>query len=254
MPVSFTRAQYGDPGNSGQYLRKLRELAELIQLSETASPHETSVSDTAEEPNSEGGSDEDEATSASDTDSTEVCLEARVQMLLDLVPTLEATLEHSERLQEKSSYRSHEPLHASLPAQVYSSLVRDRFPKADGSLVECMGEANWERHQELRDMMDHSIGLSQEEPAYGPEDTVVGSNLQSQSLFHDSGLGTTVTPKSRSRRSIVSHSSYISTLSDNVKSFARVPPTPSELARGEPFRCFLCGEMQFGVKDRVGWK
>ena len=199
---------------------------------------------------SEEDSEEGQDSCTSGRIALEEDLRSRVQMTLDLVPTLESTLDHVARLQKQSAHTTTELFHASNPAQSYISIVRDKFPQADNRLIERLGEANWERHVNIRKRMDELVGRVERVPTAGTN----GSKFQPQTLFHDSGIGTTVPAQSRSAQSEASHTSFVSSLADRQKGVARVPPTPAEIGLGEPFRCYICGQMQFRIQNRVDWK
>jgi len=64
------------------------------------------------------------------------------------------------------------------------------------------------------------------------------------SKFHDSGLGT----------SMASHSSFVSTEAESSLGRLRVPPTPDAVGNGLSFDCFVCGQRQAKIKNRVDWK
>lgn len=181
-------------------------------------------------------------------------LNSRVQMLLDFIPSLEATLAHVMRPQDRFTRTVNESFHASGPAQIYINLVRDRFPGADKKLVERLGEANWQRHINIRkriEQIDGSVG-SGSTPI--PTKTTAGSIFQPQTLFHDSGIGTSMPAQSCLAPSEASHASFISSVADKEQGAAKVPPTPAEVGLGEIFRCYLCGQMQLNIKNRVAWK
>lgn len=181
-------------------------------------------------------------------------LKSRVQMMLDLVPTLEMSWEHTQRMQGKSTLTPTESFRASDPARIYISLVHDKFPHADQILIERLGEANWQRHVNIRRHIEESKQFSKQDAAEAPDGTVTGSRFQPPTLFHDSGIGTTLASQSHYTQSEASHTSFVSSLADREKGVARVPPTPVEIGLDEPFRCYLCGQMQSGIKNRVGWK
>ncbi len=181
-------------------------------------------------------------------------LNSRVQMLLDLIPTLEATLAHVERPQAKMVCTKKELFRASGPAQIYISLLRDKFPEADKRLVERLGEANWQRHINIRKRIEQIDGSAESGSVAITTAFIAGSIFQPPTLFHDSGIGTSVPAQSCPAPSEVSNTSFISSLADKEGGAARVPPTPAEVDLGEIFRCYLCGQMQLNIKNRMGWK
>jgi len=181
-------------------------------------------------------------------------LNSRVQMLLDLTPSLEATLAHVERPQAEIARTANKSFYASGPAQIYISLLRDKFPAADMRLIERLGEANWQRHINIRKRMERIDGTAEPTSIAVPTGFTAGSMFQPQTLFHDSGIGTSVPAQSCPAPSEASHTSFISSLADKENGAARVPPTPAEVGMGEIFRCHLCGQMRLNIKNRVGWK
>jgi len=225
--------------------RDLQELETMIEQCQAATAEDnlTKSSDSEFE-----DSEEDSCTSESIGLGED--LNSRVQMLLDLLPTLEATLAHVGRPQAQISRTANESFHASGPAQIYISLLRDKFPAADTRLVERLGEANWQRHINIRKRIEQIDGSAES----GSTDFTAGSTFQPQTLFHDSGIGTSVPAQSCPAQSEASHTSFISSLADKEKGAARVPPTPAEVGLGELFRCYLCGQMQLNIKNRVSWK
>ncbi len=76
-------------------------------------------------------------------------------------------------------------------------------------------------------------------------------------MFFDSGLGTTISGKSRYAdhiSSAASHTSFISTNADGDTKAARVPQMPVEVGLGLPFRCIYCGYNIHHIKNRQDWK
>ena len=222
----------------------MQELENLIKRSEAAIIIESATSSSA----SEAGDQEDEDSCSNGSIDTQDDLVSRVQMIQDLVPTLEYSLKHVQRCKRSSARKTTESFYSSSPAHFYISLVRDKFPLADDRLTMRCGEANWQRHINVRRRMD---GLIESNPL---EDSLVGSRFQPPTLFHDSGIGTTIAAQTSSPQSEASHRSFISSVADTAKGTARVPSTPPEVSLGKPFRCFICGQLQFRIKNRVAWK
>ncbi len=245
MPAIVDKASSFHTGNA----RDLQELETMIEQCQAATAEDnlTKSSDSEFE-----DSEEDSCTSESIGLGED--LNSRVQMLLDLIPTLEATVAHVERPQAEIARTANESFHASGPAQIYISLLRDKFPAADTRLVERLGEANWQRHINIRKRIEQIDGSAESGPTAVPTGLTAGSMFQPQTLFHDSGIGTSVPAQSCLAPSEASHMSFISSLADKEKGAARVPPTPVEVGLGEIFRCYLCGQMQLKIKNRVGWK
>ena len=173
-------------------------------------------------------------------------------MIMDLIPTIESTIEHQKTIRLRPLNANAGKFQASGPAQIYVSLVRDKFPKASKKLQERLGEANWQRHLNIRRRMQQIEGRRQDN-AVG-KDTETGSLFQPQTLFHDSGIGTTVGSQSQYAQTEASHTSFMSSIAETGKGHPRVPPTPGEAGAGKPFHCQLCGTMQTKIKNRIDWK
>ena len=220
----------------------LKKLELLIERSKAAISCESAT----------GGDDSEDEDTGGDDDFAKFDfieeLTFRVQMVLDLVPALESTLEHVKRSQKQLPYPITESLYASDPAQIYISVIRDKFPQADERLIQRLGEANWQRHINIRKRMQQRVGFDE------TVDTTVGSIFQPPTLFHDSGIDTTIGTQSRNTYSNASHTSFKSDLADKKNGIARIPSTPSEVGVGAPFCCNLCGQMQHSIRSRLDWK
>ena len=70
-------------------------------------------------------------------------------------------------------------------------------------------------------------------------------------LFHDSGIGTSVAPGTNYA---ASHTSFISSNAEEDCGSLRVPATPAEVSEGKPFRCFICTNMLYNIRTRIDWK
>ena len=176
-----------------------------------------------------------------------------IESLKDLAATIESNLIDSERRIKDIGEASIPAFIVSKPAQGYVSHVRDRYPRAPARLIERLGEANWQRHIVVRGRMEKSAALASEK--YIPQSqSVLFSDFKPVSMFHDSGLGTTVSAASRYAASAASHTSFISSIAEKRNNSIRVPPTPMEVDVGKPFRCSICGLVQTKIKNRVEWK
>lgn len=248
------------PNSCDEHAQDLQELESLIEKSEAILSNEVSTNGSVGEEEDDDGNDSCTSGVGIDED-----LRSRVQLAMDLVPSLESTLSHVERLQRQSAYISNEPFHASNPAQIYISLVRDKFPEANNKLIERLGEANWQRHINIRRRLEKIEAPEEPVPlAIIRAETVIGSKFQPETLFHDSAIGTSISARSYNvppdavqvltAPSEASHTSFISGLAEMEKGGTRVPPTPAEVSLGKPFRCYLCGHLLSMIKNRVGWK
>ncbi|KAL9118833.1 MAG: hypothetical protein Q9187_004614 [Circinaria calcarea] len=140
------------------------------------------------------------------------------------------------------------PFTVSEAARPFVLNVLDKFPLADSKLIERLGESNWQRYMTIRATMDqinkHTI-FGKEPPR---------SVFTPYSVFHDSGMGTSMASASHYAASVASHTSFISSQAEEGNSTMRVPPTPPEVALNEPFECFICGHELFKIRNRVDWK
>ena len=78
------------------------------------------------------------------------------------------------------------------------------------------------------------------------------SIFQPFSVFHDSGLGTSLPAQSQVAISVASHTSFLSEEGDLHR--RRVPKMPDEVGLGKPFKCNLCGQTLSFIKNRISWK
>ena len=185
-------------------------------------------------------SDEEASETSYDLDST-------IQSLMNLAPAIENNLIQANLKNMSPSNIKNFAFNVSKSAQGYVSHVRDKFPNAPGRLVERLGEANWQRHHVVRAKMYKKRLVSEDK-----EGTL--AEFQPKSVFHDSGLGTTVTASSSYAASMASHTSFLSSVAEREEGSLRVPPTPVEISAGKPFTCFICGHTQSKLKNRVDWK
>jgi hypothetical protein len=86
------------------------------------------------------------------------------------------------------------------------------------------------------------------------EQEIAHSTFLPVSKFHDSGLGTSVPAQSDHAFSIASHTSFLSSHAESEDGKARVPPTPEQVAEGQPFDCAICGQTLTSIKSRIDWK
>jgi hypothetical protein len=167
--------------------------------------------------------------------------------LMELVPSMENTLAQIKgKISAPNAPRV--DFTVSEPAWPYVSNVRDKFRKADPKLIERLGQANWERHTKMTERLDEHTdvyskvtqGIDEAKSIFTPS-----------SLFHDSGLGSS---------SHTIHSNNATLRSSSAASYPRscgrlrVPPTPSEVQKGIPFTCNICGHVLHKIKNRNDWK
>ena len=174
-------------------------------------------------------------------------LQLHIGCLIDLGPTLEKCFLCTRNGRVRSSQLVPVPFYVSDVAGVYISLIRDKFRDAEARLIERLGEANWQRHVNVRLGManvisDAEVGSIREEPCstFGP-----------YSAFHNSGIGPSVPTQTQYA---ASHTSFVSSVSEKEEKRLGVPREPVEVGAGRSFKCYLCGEVLSNIRNRLDWK
>ena len=174
-------------------------------------------------------------------------LQFHIGCLVDLGSTLEKSLLCTETGRVRSSQSAPLPFHISGTASVYISIIRDKFKDAEVQLIERLGEANWQRHVNVRLGMANVISDVKEE--YTREDPC--STFKPYSAFYDSGIGPSIPTQIQYAPS---HTSFVSSVSEKEEGRLRVPREPVEVGAGRPFQCYLCGEILSNIRNRGDWK
>jgi hypothetical protein len=188
-------------------------------------------------------------------DESEVChsLSSRVACLMDLLPSMDNTLLHATARERDNRIPSTVKFRVSGPALSYARHVSDKFSEADTKLVERLGEANWQRHTTIRLSMEGRTET-------GSTISNLGLKLKSRSSFvpvskfHDSGLGSSIPTQNKYAASVLSHTSFASSLGCEKSTTLRVPPTPPEVFEGKPFACNICQQLLTDIRSRIDWK
>lgn len=175
---------------------------------------------------------------------------SHIACLQDLAPTIEQMLDEADGSQRLGDDTVRPAFHVSDPARPFVLQIHDRYRGAPISLVERLGEANWQRWVRIRKQMDGD-DESQEE---NEEQEIALSTFLPVSKFHDSGLGTSIPALSDRAVSVASHTSFLSSRADAEDGKARVPLTPDQVVEGRPFECFICGQTLTNIKNRIHWK
>jgi len=170
-------------------------------------------------------------------------LSTYTRLLMDLYPTMERTYADAlPSMDQTRSVKSQFKFHVTDAAQSFVLKVHDQFPEAALDLVERLGEANWQRFERVRNETAAVSAATTELPK---------SLFKPVSLFHDSGLGSSVPTQSQKATSTASHSSFVSSVDGKDKGLLRVPTLPYQ---GDPFECFVCKQLVSSVKNRIDWK
>ena len=200
--------------------------------------------DDEEDDSGEGSSDSDSCDTIEDLDFATTCLS-------ELGPSLMQNLGRAETARDSRSDLTSMTFAVSGPAMTYVSLIRDKFRQAHYKLVERLGEANWQRHKDVREKMEKAQLFPEERMKLAGETSIAYSTFRPYSDFHDSGIGTSVPAQTQYAPS---HTSLQSSNIEGEKASLRVPKEPSEVSAGKPFQCFLCRCIVTNVRNRVDWK
>lgn len=205
----------------------------------------------SDDSSSDYSSDEESRTKTHDFWQIVQRLRIQTSHLACLGPSIQRSLARLEKdeLRSNSIYPPVVPFEVSNAAGVYVSLIRDKFKDASNDLVERLGEANWQRHQNVRNFPVVSDGaISHQSKPAEPTSTAI---FRPVSTFHDSGMGTSVPNESHYASS---HTSFLSSNTNEGLEDLRVPVTPMEVQQGKPFECFLCKRILTNIRNRVDWK
>ena len=174
-------------------------------------------------------------------------IEFYTKCLMELLPSMEQTYKNAcdpgLQFEEESRIVA---FHVTEAARPYVLQIHDKFRDANTSLVERLGEANWQRFIRVR---QYEVPTFQED-----ERACARSTFIPASKFQDSGLGTSLPMKSSFAPTVASHTSFVSSIADKEGSSVRVPPTPDEVAGGLPFQCSICKQTLTRIKTRNDWK
>lgn len=132
-----------------------------------------------------------------------------------------------------------------LPEQAYINSVAEKFPLAASTIVTHLGKLNWERY-------NHMIRLQRNAIQQEIETTVKD---KARTIFHDSGLGNSLTAQSEAGAAHPSESVYAPSVASTraEASHRRVPPLPPQARSGQPFTCEICN-MQVQYQRIKPWK
>ncbi len=120
------------------------------------------------------------------------------------------------------------------PETVFCDKIQQRFPKAEATLVEKLGKANWARFLSCQEKRNYSaeIGTTSQANAAGDKDE--DGTVAASSKYHDSGLGTSLPTASSYAETVMTYGA-----ADGQK--VRIPPLSDEAKKGAPFQCLACG-------------
>ncbi|KAK3369286.1 hypothetical protein B0T24DRAFT_358697 [Lasiosphaeria ovina] len=142
------------------------------------------------------------------------------------------------------------------PEKAYVDKIQQRFPQADGSLVEMLGRANWSRYLRCQEQRNGTGEEEEEEDEaeviYNRAPAAVRASVELHgtivsSKYHDSGLGTSLPTASVYAETVMTYSGP----GEGQK--IRIPPLPDEARRGKPFACVACGKTVH-ISNNRKWK
>ena len=213
----------------------------------------------------------------SETEDTDNALDNIIDSITTYVDCLMDTTASLEQAAEATKSRiidfeiSQIPLpisDASEMAQSYCRNILDKFPDAPQMLVQRLGEANCERHKRIRNRLENAWSLEEiaTQIKVEVEDDCQQTVSGEETLFHDSGIGTSIAASSVMHAGpqnsalstkppkALSVATFTSFLTDETYHGGRMPSLPSDACAGKPFRCDLCGQIVRNVSTWVDWK
>ena len=168
-------------------------------------------------------------------------LRTKIDTLVMLAPSLESP---AEEIFDEEQPRTIQDIGETLPEQAYASSVAEKFPFAPPEMVAQLGRLNWNRY-------NHILRLQREAMKHELQETIL--DFKAKTIFHDSGVGTSVPPQSDAGANAkpVYEPSIMSSRAE--ASHKRVPPLPVQARSGEPFTCEIC-EKQVRFQRTKAWK
>ena len=179
-------------------------------------------------------------------------IERHIGLLMNLLPSLHHFLEYIRKERNDKAAAENE-FTASQAASAYINIVREKFTRAKDDIVKRLGEANWQRHLNVRKKLEESTEESIEEEEVPPAKSL----FRPISIFQDSALGTSIAEPAAGvavEGSVASHSSFRTSATEGGPGSLRVPETPPEVHLGLPFKCHICGKVLTKIKNRYQWK
>ncbi|OKP15161.1 hypothetical protein PENSUB_2203 [Penicillium subrubescens] len=188
-------------------------------------------------------------------------LHCYISCLVDLAPVIEKNVSCLYRKVETQPLPTENMFRLSHEAQPYAMRIRDRsvpsrrlrsimnaymtdrFVNASIHLIERLAEANWERSIRIRAQQEEGEGLLAVRDAQ--------TFFKPYSIFHDSGIGSSIPTVSQYAATVASHTSFLSIAGEDAHGRPRVPPLSQEYTR--PFECDYCGRT-VSMRNRIEWK
>ncbi|KAF7533777.1 hypothetical protein G7054_g6784 [Neopestalotiopsis clavispora] len=147
-----------------------------------------------------------------------------------------------DSIQEIEKLAQHEAFFTWEPHQAFCDKVETRFPGVEEPLVLRLGKANYERYircQKERETQEQTVSIE------GPDNPALQVVLDG-SMFHDSGLGSSMPSTAPYAETLMSYGS-----AHGIS--VQVPALPAEGKAGKPFACFVCGKT-VNITNNSAWK
>lgn len=186
----------------------------------------------------------DEATGCDKIESHVRDLQIFMRCLVDLTETLASAVPDPHHDNPKPvQVESLEPHH------LYAGLIREKFPFGDAKIVDHLGKSNLRRYQEIIARKEAMVANEAKPQTQGEAQPYEATTIAGETVWKDSGLGTSVPTFSKPP------SSYMPSRrsSSALKNPDWIPKLTAEAAAGHAFECFGCGQMVVIKKD-VDWK
>ncbi|KAF5622601.1 ankyrin repeat [Fusarium sp. NRRL 25303] len=193
---------------------------------------------------SESEDSTDEATGCDKIESHVRDLQIFMRCLVDLTETLASAVPDPHYDNPKPvQVESLEPHH------LYAGLIREKFPFGDAKIVDHLGKSNLRRYQEIIARKEAMVANEAKPQTQGEAQPYEATNIAGETVWKDSGLGTSVPTFSKPP------SSYMPSRrsSNALKNPDWIPKLTAEAVAGHAFECFGCGQMVVIKKD-VDWK
>ena len=177
------------------------------------------------------------------------CLQDSIPELNRLVETYKASTGWTWEDHKLNSFLS-----VPEPARPYCRIVSDKFPCASTDLVRRFGEANWERHQRLREYLTSTEELEVvDDSTYLFRDSGLGSSAPSALLngLQKPQISSQIPRRANSRATFTSFITGRTLASDRG---LQLPQSPPEALTGKPFKCEICQRIIKSIWSRTEWK
>ena len=132
------------------------------------------------------------------------------------------------------------------PQDAFSNKIGSRFPESDRVLVSRLGRANYDRYLRCQEERDRQAAVTNnDDPDAILQLAKRDANSEAgRSLFHDSGLGSSLP---------TSYAETIMSYRTKEDQSVRIPPLPQGAKEGKPFQCIACAKSVV-AKNNSAWK